>query len=132
MSAPPKSRCRYPRSCVNSPVLLLQHPVIITLGFAYTEFENMPRKLIKKALLGSGILGLASRFRENSVAVIMYHSVMDDPSTILQQPAVPASPPAVTRLAVYRFRRAAQPGGWLIQSPRRAAFARATVPLKYH
>ena len=41
----------------------------------------MAHKLIKKALLGSGLLGLASRFRENSVAVVMYHSVMDDPLT---------------------------------------------------
>lgn len=36
---------------------------------------------IKKALLKTQFLRLASRFRSSSVAILMYHSVMDDPVT---------------------------------------------------
>jgi peptidoglycan/xylan/chitin deacetylase (PgdA/CDA1 family) len=36
---------------------------------------------IKKALIGTGALRLASRFGGQSVAIIMYHSVMSDPSS---------------------------------------------------
>ncbi|HVI09030.1 MAG TPA: polysaccharide deacetylase family protein [Candidatus Binatia bacterium] len=37
------------------------------------------RALARKAVLGSGALRLAGRMRPASVAILMYHSVMDDP-----------------------------------------------------
>jgi peptidoglycan/xylan/chitin deacetylase (PgdA/CDA1 family) len=42
----------------------------------------MIKDLAKKALVGSGVLRLAARFRGISAAILMYHSVMDDPSGV--------------------------------------------------
>jgi peptidoglycan/xylan/chitin deacetylase (PgdA/CDA1 family) len=38
------------------------------------------KNLAKKALLGSGLLGLASAFRGPGAAILMYHSVMENPA----------------------------------------------------
>ncbi len=41
----------------------------------------MANTWIKKTLIGSGVLRLVSAFTGHGVAILMYHSVMDDPST---------------------------------------------------
>jgi peptidoglycan/xylan/chitin deacetylase (PgdA/CDA1 family) len=41
----------------------------------------MARTCIKKSLVNAGVLRLASRFGPRGVAILMYHSVMDDPSS---------------------------------------------------
>jgi peptidoglycan/xylan/chitin deacetylase (PgdA/CDA1 family) len=38
------------------------------------------RDLLKKAVLGSGLLRLAAGFRDPGVAILMYHSVMENPA----------------------------------------------------
>jgi peptidoglycan/xylan/chitin deacetylase (PgdA/CDA1 family) len=38
------------------------------------------RRLAKEALLGSGLLRVAARFRGRGAAILMYHSVIEDPS----------------------------------------------------
>jgi peptidoglycan/xylan/chitin deacetylase (PgdA/CDA1 family) len=40
----------------------------------------MARTWVKKSLLNAGVLRFASRFAPRGVAILMYHSVMDDPS----------------------------------------------------
>lgn len=44
-------------------------------------FIIMAKTWIKKSLIRTGALRLASRFNRPGVAIIMYHSVMDDPSS---------------------------------------------------
>ncbi len=38
------------------------------------------KDLLKKAVLNSGLLRLAARFRDPGIAILMYHSVMEDPA----------------------------------------------------
>jgi peptidoglycan/xylan/chitin deacetylase (PgdA/CDA1 family) len=40
----------------------------------------MMRKLAKKAVLGSGLLRMAARVQARGAAILMYHSVLEDPS----------------------------------------------------
>src|SRR6266481_3182904 len=44
--------------------------------------KNMIKNLAKKALVASGVLRLAGRFRSKSAAILMYHSVVDDPRKV--------------------------------------------------
>jgi peptidoglycan/xylan/chitin deacetylase (PgdA/CDA1 family) len=40
------------------------------------------RKLAKRMVLGSGVLRFATRWRRNGAAILMYHSVVEDPSLL--------------------------------------------------
>ncbi|MGC2196264.1 MAG: polysaccharide deacetylase family protein [Terriglobales bacterium] len=42
----------------------------------------MIKKQLKQALLASGILRLAGRFQSKGAAILMYHSVLDDPNSV--------------------------------------------------
>ncbi len=44
--------------------------------------ETMIKNLARNALVGSGVLRLAARFRSRGAAILMYHSVMDDPRQV--------------------------------------------------
>jgi peptidoglycan/xylan/chitin deacetylase (PgdA/CDA1 family) len=44
--------------------------------------EQMMRKLAKRMVLGSGVLRFAARWGRNGAAILMYHSVVEDPSRL--------------------------------------------------
>jgi peptidoglycan/xylan/chitin deacetylase (PgdA/CDA1 family) len=52
-----------------------------TFGAAVTDWV-MIKKQVKRALLASGILRLAGRLQGKGAAILMYHSVLDDPSRV--------------------------------------------------
>jgi peptidoglycan/xylan/chitin deacetylase (PgdA/CDA1 family) len=47
----------------------------------YTSPSFMANAWIKKSLITSGVLSLVSRFTGHGAAILMYHSVMDDPTS---------------------------------------------------
>lgn len=55
-------------------------PACRTIKLPWNDIiQNMGKDSLKKSLLGSGAMRLASRLRGGSTAIVMYHSVMDDP-----------------------------------------------------
>ena len=60
-------------------------------GSAVDHRLGMIKQQLKQALLSSGVLRLAGRLHGKGAAILMYHSVLEDPGSVADSPAISAS-----------------------------------------